>query len=229
MLEPYGRQKTAGVCGAYAIKHVKSGRYYVGSTADIAKRRASHTWRLRSNTHDNALLQEAFNDDAQLEFFTVLADTREDAYNYEQEMIDKYSSDGLLFNKASNARKPSAGARRSQEWIDMLVRLNTGRKHTSETRAKMRAAWSAGNRDMSKSEEFKKKVSKALTGRKLQESTKEKLRLLATGRSRPVSLGGVVYSGVSEAVKLLGMPENTIRGRMKKDAFPDWGYATSSC
>lgn len=40
-----------GTCGVYVITHVKSGKFYVGSTGDLAQRIRAHKSFLKLNRH----------------------------------------------------------------------------------------------------------------------------------------------------------------------------------
>lgn len=47
--------------GVYQISHVGTGKLYIGSSANMQKRRGEHFSRLRKNRHANQRLQRAFN------------------------------------------------------------------------------------------------------------------------------------------------------------------------
>lgn len=47
--------------GVYVIKCIPTGRFYIGSSDNIAKRKARHLRTLRNGTHHNVVLQRVFN------------------------------------------------------------------------------------------------------------------------------------------------------------------------
>lgn len=63
------------MCGIYAIRHLASGRSYIGSSKNIYKRWAIHRATLKSKTHHNLHLQNAWNKHAEADFvFEILAE-----------------------------------------------------------------------------------------------------------------------------------------------------------
>ena len=86
--------RKGSVCGVYIIKHVNSGRVYVGGAKNIKHRWSQHRSWLRRNCHSNRGLQRAWNKNNKQEFEYELLFTcsREDLRFFEQETIDKYKS-----------------------------------------------------------------------------------------------------------------------------------------
>lgn len=102
-------------CGAYLIYHYKTGKFYVGHSKCLYSRKYQHLSRLKSNTHSNKDLQEAYLDDSNISFTVIQFTINEDeAINVEQHLLDFYFNTGLLFNKEPNARN-SIGSIRDNE------------------------------------------------------------------------------------------------------------------
>ena len=49
------------ISGIYAIICLENGKYYVGSSKNIKRRKTSHFYALKNNCHDNNHLQRAYN------------------------------------------------------------------------------------------------------------------------------------------------------------------------
>lgn len=90
--------------GVYLIKHIKSGKFYVGSTVDLQTRVIKHKTDLARGKHPNMFLQKAYNSHKQMEYYLYITETRDQAYDLEQEFLDKYHSTGEIFNIATDAR-----------------------------------------------------------------------------------------------------------------------------
>jgi group I intron endonuclease len=65
-------------CGVYCIRNTANGRVYVGSSHEIAQRRANHLCDLRKGAHPNQHLQRAFTKYGEAAFgFEVLEECQE--------------------------------------------------------------------------------------------------------------------------------------------------------
>lgn len=102
--------------GAYLIRHVPTGVFYVGSTGDLKHRLRKHKEALCRGNHPNTRLQEVWNlnplfsvsfnpveDDGSP--FEVL---REKAYDAEQALLDEHWGSEFLLNRSNDARNPLA-------------------------------------------------------------------------------------------------------------------------
>lgn len=205
---------------AYEITHVASGKMYVGSALDFFGRMRVHKSSLRLNRHSNADLQAAFNIDPEIEFSVTFYDTREEAYDHEQALLDEHHSKGELFNVAVNARSTN----KDNEVIKAYLReLKTGTTHTEETKAKMSAA-RKGVAKPPRTQEHIDKLAAARTGCKHSEEAIAKLRASAP-TSKPVSIDGVIYPSISEASRSLPMDYRKIKRRIKSTKHKTWLYA----
>lgn len=95
------------ITGAYKITHVKSGKFYVGSTDNFYKRRKEHLVQLRSGKHHVIELQTLYNECPELHFELFLTGhderARENAYVHEQSMLDENKNNPLMLNRSLTA------------------------------------------------------------------------------------------------------------------------------
>ena len=141
--------------GVYAIRHIASGKRYVGSAAVSFRRRwATHLACLRRGTHHSCHLQSAWSKHGEAAFSFDVVETCLPchAVAVEQVMIDFYKSASREYGYNI---APMAGSNRG-------LSRNNGRKASDEVRAKM----SAAQRGRKHSEETRKKMSKSMTGLK---------------------------------------------------------------
>lgn len=132
----------------YAIRHIESGRMYVGSAVDFVKRQRLHRNELRRGTHHSPKLQRAWN---------------------------KYGEDAFVFEVLEGVADKSQLIPREQHWIDhhcaaakgYNIRVTAGSflgmRHSDATRAKM---FLARIGMPPPSEETRQKISAAKKGKK---------------------------------------------------------------
>ena len=161
-------------CGIYTITS-PSGKMYIGSSTNIPERWNKHLKQLRTKTHHNTILQNAFDKyGADLKFNQVLICRKEDLLFYEQLLMDSYKPEYNLSPTAANT---------------------LGYKHSEETKLKLKEAWK--NRS-APSEETRKRTSESskrswaerrLKGTDrigpLSEEIKKKIGLAIKGIKRP--------------------------------------------
>ncbi len=165
--------------GIYLILSKETDRKYVGSSIDLRKRKNEHFKALSEGTHGNSFLQNHTNkygaDD--LKFGVIELCPKANLIEREQYYIDSIQ---LKFNLCPTASS-RLGTTLTEEQKKKLSEAHkgqlswmAGRKHTEESKQKMRG-WILRNR-IPMSEEQKKKISAALTGRKHTEEWKQKMR-----------------------------------------------------
>lgn len=194
-IKPHRTKWQGKVCAAYMMIHVHSGKIYVGSTKDIQQRKKDHEKFLALGTHENSNVQEAYNVDPHFEYFTVLTHTREEAYTYEQQMLDDYKDTDLLLNKALDARDAFKHVKRGipPERLELFIRL------TKERNA-------------------------AKKGKPIPAETLERMRIAQLKNSKAVSINGVEYSSMKEASRKLNFSIGGINGRIKSTnpLYKEW-------
>jgi group I intron endonuclease len=171
--------------GVYQIRHLDSGKVYVGSSGNISRRWKRHREELRSNKHHSRLLQRAWL---------------------------KYGEGAFAFELLEAVPDRVARVEREQHWLTATDCCNPARGYniapfavspkcspvTEEARAKMRAArlgkrvsdetrqrMCEAQRGRTHSDEARARMSAAHTGRKLAPEHVEKIRVKMLGR--PVS------------------------------------------
>jgi group I intron endonuclease len=189
----------------YLITHPESNSVYVGSTNDIQRRQREHNKCLRKGNHPNPKLQEAFNRNAVIEYEVIPTATRDEAYAMEQKLMDDYRAGGNLLNISPVANNSIPGWKQPEESIERMRLSSTGKSHTEESRQKM----SDMRRGIPKSDEARAKHSETLRA-----------------RARPISINGVEYAGIQDAVDKTGMTYNTISNRIRSnsDIFSGWKW-----
>jgi group I intron endonuclease len=129
--------------GIYQIRHLASGRSYVGSAVNLRKRWALHRWSLANGRHRNQLLQRAW---------------------------VKYGANAFAFEIVELVSERTSLIEREQFWFDAkspsynicpVAGSSLGRIHTEETRAKI----SAGHLGKTLSPEHRAKLAAAGIGR----------------------------------------------------------------
>ena len=122
--------------GAYIIQDTYSGRFYVGSTNNLQQRFHGHSDLLKQNKHYVADLQNVFNYNHRLQFHSLITTTRDEAYDVEQGLLDKYKDSGILFNIAMCARSSNFGNKHSEEHKQRISNTLRGVRHPPERIAK---------------------------------------------------------------------------------------------
>lgn len=166
------RRKT----GVYVLHNPEIDKLYVGSTNSLSSRKSAHFRMLKDNNHYNYKLQEAYNESPNFEFVSVQMRTRDEAYQFEQCILDEFQGVPELLNIASDARAAMHNV--TQETIEKLRQYRLGKPLSMETRQKL----SEIRKNRTLDDEHRANVSKALIGHEVTEETKQKLREKAKER-----------------------------------------------
>lgn len=111
------------VSGIYEIVNLKTGRRYIGSTARLSIRFLQHRSKLRQGTHDNTLLQAAWNKHGEASFVyrTLELCAEDQLLIVEQRWLDLIQGNGEkhyniapFANSGAKGRSPSAETRAKQ-------------------------------------------------------------------------------------------------------------------
>ena len=183
--------------GTYVITHLNSGVFYVGSSEDIIQRERGHRHLLNVNKHGSDKLQTVYNEDNYICFDYKLTNTRDEAYDLEQGIINRNKGNLLMANIAIDVRFATKGLPVSDKVKIMHSISSTGRKHTQETKDKIALSkigkcsdsrkehlqkLANAQRGVPLSEEHKRKVGEASKGRVLSEEHKAKISLSSKGK-----------------------------------------------
>lgn len=227
--------------GTYVIKHCKTGRIYVGSTKDINERIYENRRKLKKNYHKNKTFQEAYNDSDILQIYFILTNSREEAFDLEQWLLDRYWDSGILFNIAKDARKSANGAIRTPETLDKMHKVSLGRKRSIESIEKTRLSHIGRKcseetlvkmRAWTRTDEMKKKIGLknkiALTGKKIDPKiaklNAERLAVSRELQKKAVLINNIKYESVSFASNSLKIGKATVIYRLKSKYFTEWNY-----
>ena len=138
------------MCGVYMIKNKVNGKFYIGSSVDIAYRWARHKRQLRNGNHHSIHLQRAWDKYGEENFeFTVIEECSEDiTFKREQYYLDLYKpyNNDVGYNISQSAvgtrifgeMNPNYGHHMSEESKQKLRELRLGTKQTEETKQKIR-------------------------------------------------------------------------------------------
>lgn len=164
--------------GVYAIKHISTGKIYVGSSSTCLYRRLlRHINLLSRKIHSNLHLQASWNKYGLEGFaFSVLKFCNtENCIKQEQKYIDVYRS---YDRKFGYNKSPTAGSRlgnkQSEETKLKLSIAGRGRKHSKETIYRIVKA----NTGKKRSKNFCRRVSEIKRGTKHSEATKKRMSIL---------------------------------------------------
>lgn len=233
--------------GAYTLTHYPSGKVYHGSTNNIRLRIFQHTSALKQNTHNNKAFVELMNENpvAYVEFFPT--DTREEAYDVEQKLIDQTDPE-LLLNASLDARNigkglwvrdeyrerfregmlgntygaGNKGRVTSEKTKELIRQAKLGTKLSVETRRKMSLA-RIGNQNakgFKHTQETIDKVRKANLGRKLTEESIMKSTIHKV--KHKVVIDGVEYAHARLAAEAIGVSWNTVMARCQSPKHPNY-------
>lgn len=153
--------------GVYTLTDLVSQKFYVGSSQDVDKRISQHYRALEKNIHYNVRLQELWNSGKKLVPLFYPTETREQAYELEQDFLDRYDGSELLLNIGKSVkggdnltRNPNREEVLEKTYVSIMRRIGLmtslqrkqmfgkvgeangmwGKSHSAEARAKMSAA-----------------------------------------------------------------------------------------
>lgn len=194
------------VCGLYVITHKPTGKLYIGSSANIFSRIDYHRWALKNNRSACSKFQEAFNTHPDLDQLDILihpCKDREAAYDMEQKWVDRYWGTEKCLNTCRDVRNPISEQLHSKEVIE----------RRSITMKKLGAT-----------DEFKAVMGERATKRWSQEGARESIKGAGNPFAKKVSVDGVIYGSVKDAVKAVNISEKTIRKRANLEEFTNYQW-----
>ncbi len=164
--------------GIYSIKNASSGKIYIGSATNLARRFGEHLRMLHRKDHDNKYLQSAWNRyrgkgfTFNIEYFCK----EEDLIKHEQNFID-FHKKRIGWRKMYNLNPIAGSSLGRKHRPDSIAKMSKqqsgegngfyGKKHTEESIQKMKDNHKGSipwNKDKPWSDEVKKKISIANTG-----------------------------------------------------------------
>lgn len=210
---------TVKVPAAYVLKHIKSGKVYIGSSGMPGLRISRHLTLLRGKRHDNPRLQDAFNDDDKLEWVIYTVESREEAYAHEQALLEYYRD--VAFNYGDDVKAPMRG-RETSDSAKLKQRLaKLGKRLTAEHIKKVRE----GMKGVVRTEAQKKHLSNLKKGKPQPEHIQAMNRERNMKRAKAVIIDEVRYDGIRIAARELGVSRDVVKIRMKSPKWPTWQAA----
>ena len=171
--------------GIYEIVDIVSGIKYVGQTKESFIRRFwHHTCTLQNHTNSNTALQAAWDCDGgdAFEFRILHTLTLDDDFDqYERDAIAEARARGGAFNISDGgAGKSSPMSEHAKKIVGEKNRQHmTGRKHSEETKAKMRAS----SHHQPLTEEHKERLREYMKHRVVSAATREKVAMTYAGEN----------------------------------------------
>jgi len=225
---------------AYVLTHQKTGKAYVGSTHNLYTRINQHKNRLKDGTHRNPNLQKAYDDDPRFDLGFIKAESKEEALDIEQHLLDSGHSQGRLFNVATDARRTGLGVPVPEEAKKKLS--EAARRQFADEAA--RQVQSERSKELWKDREFRakhvgrerspdelEKLAAARTKAWQDEDSRARLlahrqslefrALVATINAKPVTVNGVTYPSNAEAARQLGIKPDALRARLKRQKLKE--------
>jgi group I intron endonuclease len=141
--------------GIYAITHRESGRVYIGSSVDIARRFSAHVSRLNNGKHCNQILQRAWSRYGSEAFTFSVVEVLDSADRLIEREQFHFEQSELVYNIGEFVGNPIRGTKRSAQWRSNMSAMMTApemREHmakmvrsrrppaSAESRAKMSAS-----------------------------------------------------------------------------------------
>jgi len=167
--------------GLYQLRCIANGRFYLGSTRDLTRRKGQHFYRLKRGIHWLPALQSDWNEHGQAAFeFVPLEEVPVvDLRNAEQRWLDKLNGDVRCYNATMSAFAPWQGKHLSQETKEKIRQKLLGRKDSPEVRSRK----SAGHTGLKRSAES---IAKSVAARRGKVFGPEvRARVSAAARRRP--------------------------------------------
>lgn len=224
----------------YRITHPLTKKYYIGYTFNLRRRALSHLTKLKRGVHPNKGLLEVFRESVYLTWEYLTVPTLEEATSLEKKLIIEAKDDPLLLNVVyaqgfSEEHKRALAAtwtdERKKAWCARQKQLREEGISYANVAEVQRASWTDERREkyrklrlgLKHTTETKEKISAASKGRVVSEAQKQ-----ATSRSmkQQVTVQGVVYAGILDAAKAIGLTWNTLNKRLKSNdpKWVDWKY-----
>lgn len=188
--------------GIYKILCKVSGKFYIGSSQELTRRKIHHYNRLRANKHGNPHLQNSFNLYGESAIiFNILEHCEVDELLIrEQFYIDQYKGKGILFNVAEIA---GASMR--------------NKRHSSKTIEKMKKNHGLAWKGKHLSDEHKKKISE----KRMQLTRMRGLRKLTDNQVIEIKKLNTSGFGVRTIARMLNIPRHNVNSVVKGKRYKD--------
>lgn len=138
------RRKDHKFPAVYILYLEECGMYYIGSTGDLYQRTYTHRLDLRNGYHHNGTFQKCYTNskDKIIRISFIRVKGRQEGFDLEQLLLDKYINSGLLFNVVKSARTNGLGGKWTPEAKEKQSQVG---KNNAET-GKLKNAWKSTSR-----------------------------------------------------------------------------------
>lgn len=160
--------------GIYKITNKITNKFYIGSAVDIKTRWSVHKRRLKTNSHDNEHLQNAWNKDGIQNFLFEIVELceRDILIQVEQKYLDQYRCwDREIGYNIAKIAGNTTGCFHTEESKELIKKNN--KAATEEVRQKMKDYWSNPENRKYQSEKRKQYLSSKQNRDKLKSSLVE--------------------------------------------------------
>lgn len=199
------------VAGVYLFWSSQTGGTYIGSSGEVGKRLSQHRADIKAKRHSCRNVHDLLPTHTLMDFEVIVIFTkdREQAFDFEQKLIDEIKSPRKLLNIAADARISMKGRSLSPEHKQSLLAANVGRIKSSATRKNISEGLKAAH---AAHPEYGRKFSET---RKSSAAAKAQLESIRELVQKKILLNGVLYPSIVEAARQTGRGESTIRRRFK--------------
>ncbi|AEH03502.1 endonuclease [Pseudomonas phage PhiPA3] len=194
-VKPAKVEEVGKLCGVYRITFPATGHFYIGSSGHVRQRLAHHKSRLKAGLHASSQVQECYNNNGgEYTTDTIYTDTRDEAYALEQKLIDLHQVDPLFLNFGSDVKSVVKDLWANPEYRDRIINGSVKSVRDPERRKaygeKMKAYWA---------------------------TPEAKAKRMGGGNpfARKVSVFGIVYGSIMDAVRAKALPDAKLRQRLK--------------
>ena len=179
--------------GAYVIREINTGQLYFGSSEKVYHRIARHKSFVEKRIHSNSTFAEILKSSQMKDFelMVIFTDSRKEAFDIEQMLVDCFKDSGLLINIANDVRYAMLGHKQTDEHKSKIAISNTGRVKSEETRKKISL--------------YHRTDKKAI----------EQFASVAVDNRRKISVDGVIYNSLKEAVAATSLSNSFLRRNAK--------------
>lgn len=238
--------------GAYVLFNPDTLEFYIGSSKNILSRLIKHNDLLLYNCHFNLKVKKSFIKSRYFQVLYLPSNTREEAYDIEQDLINANLNNPLMMNVSIDVKASRKGLLFSEEskqkmrdsWnperrINILENIKKAHKviHSDEA-LKIQSERMKGNTygvGQGITEERREFLSKLHSGKILSEETKQKIsetkkEAFANGCKRPraesIMVNGIRYVSCNEAGKYLDLHSGVVwyRVNSKNNKYQEWKY-----
>ncbi len=210
----------------YKITNTVNGKFYIGSTRDLAGRKRKHLSELRRDLHGNAHLQAAFNlyGEASFEWSVMVECEQHQLLDLEQKLIDETDCTNreVGYNVSLVAGAPMAGRKHTEASLDKMKQAklgdkNTfyGKQHTDHTKQLLRDAMVGRTLTPEHREKVLKTAFSSGETNVNAKLTMEKAREIRALAEEYKQLKGTMYGFYSKAAKIYGVNSTTITNIVK--------------